>query len=103
MSTRRPPMRHCDECRFADLRDQSCYCAHGHKPAFVMPDWSQIHSGDWGWMLRCRDFKPTDEAERRSRATDRANEQREVELHEQRLSWRQHGEALLSTPQTSQN
>lgn len=52
----RPSLRNCDECKFAELSDTACRCAHGNKPVFVTPDWDAIRSGEWGWMLRCRDF-----------------------------------------------
>lgn len=59
---KRPPMRHCDECRFAEFRSEGegarLLCAHNHQPPFVVPDWEQIWSGDWGWMRRCADFEP---------------------------------------------
>lgn len=58
----RPPLRFCDECRFAELRpegdDVRLLCAHNHTPPFVVPDWPEIASGKWGWMRRCSDFEP---------------------------------------------
>ena len=72
--TRRPPLRNCDECRFADIGEKEMRCAHGHKPAFLIPnDWTEVMDGTWGWMLRCRDFALSEvPAETRS-ASERAN------------------------------
>lgn len=55
----RTPMKHCDDCRFGEMREERqtavLLCAHGHKPPFVLP--SSPVCEDWGWMRRCKDFE----------------------------------------------
>lgn len=54
-------MRNCDECRFSEMTETRCRCAHGNRPVFLAPQsWGDVNTGDWGWKLRCADFKASE-------------------------------------------
>ena len=85
--SRRPPLRQCDECRFARLEGEGCYCAHDNKPTFVIPEsYSEIMTGEWGWRKRCSDYA-TIEAE-----PPKQDVQKEIE----QSKWRKKGKGISS-------
>lgn len=92
----RTPLRHCDTCRCGEIRGEALLCAHNHKPPFIVPGWEEISSGEWGWMRRCRDYKPDDKELERL-----AQERRELSLarlQERRRKWAATALFIASNP-----
>ena len=91
-------MQNCDQCRFGEMREVGStiklLCAHAHVPPFIAPDWDQIESGEWGWMLRCKDFK------RAQAVAPLPNPQHESQRRDAQRIWRIQG-ADISRLQTA--
>lgn len=51
--------RHCEDCKFADMRAiGGMACMRRHKPRFYMPKGTYPHyESGWGWKRKCADFE----------------------------------------------